>query len=89
LASFAGAKRAQWAVLTEAAVLIGLREVVTGVTCLASVRPTSPRLTVAPIVLASGGGGFSSGRVSRSGLVESARGHEVDAVVDEGGIYSW
>jgi hypothetical protein len=88
LASFAGAKRTQWAVLTEAAVLAGLREVVTGVTCLASVRPMSPRLTVAPIVLARGGG-FSPGRGSRSGLMESAHGHDVDAVVDEGGIYSW
>ncbi len=88
LASFAGAKRTQWAVLTEAKVLAGLREVVTGVTCLASVRPMSPRLTVAPIVLARGGG-FSPGRVSRSGLVESAHSHDVDAVEDEGGIYSW
>jgi hypothetical protein len=88
LASFAGAKRSQLAVLTEAAVTAGLREEVTGVTCLASVRPVSPRLAAAPIVLARSQG-FSPGRVARSEWVELAHGHEVGLLEDEGGIYSW
>ncbi|QRK12040.1 hypothetical protein JQX13_19535 [Archangium violaceum] len=88
LASFAGAKRTQLAVLTEAAVMAELRQVVTGVTCLASVRPLSPRLAVAPIVLARGQD-FSPGRAHRHGWVESAHRHDFDEVVDEGGIYSW
>jgi hypothetical protein len=75
LASFAGAKRGQLVVLTEAGVTDGLREVVTGVTCLAAVRPLSPRLTVAPIVLA------------RAQDFEPS--HDLDLGVDVGGIYSW
>lgn len=78
LASLAGANRAQLAVLTEAEVTAGLREGVTGVTCLASVRPVAPRLTAAPIVLARGPG--SSAVQARD--VDTQRG-------DEGGIYSW
>ncbi|HEX5753400.1 MAG TPA: hypothetical protein VFZ09_44795 [Archangium sp.] len=77
LASFAGAKRAQLVVLAEAGVTDGLREVVTGVTCLAAVRPLSPRLAVAPIVL------------SREQHFEPAYAHELDLGVDVGGIYSW
>ena len=75
---FAGAKHRQLAVLTEAAVTAGLREVVTGVTCLASLRPSSPRLTVASTVLA---------RASKTGGTQK-RNHGGDGV-DEGGIYSW
>lgn len=88
LASFAGANRTWLAVLAEAGVTDGLREVVTGVTCLASVRPLSPRLAVAPIVLAREQG-FSPGRTARGELMEPARGHDLDLGVDEGGIYSW
>ncbi|PTL79826.1 hypothetical protein [Vitiosangium sp. GDMCC 1.1324] len=89
LVTFAGAKRSQLAVLTEAAVTAELREAVTGVTCLASVRPTSPRLAAAPIVLARGQE-FSPGRAtSWHELVESAHSHDVHSMVDEGGIYSW
>jgi len=39
LAVFAGAKRAQFLALGEAEVTAGLREVVSGETCLASLRP--------------------------------------------------
>lgn len=88
LASFAGAKRTQLAVLTEAEVMAGLRQVVTGVTCLAAVRPLSPRLTAAPIVLARGQG-FTPGRASRSEPVEAMPLYDADVGVDEGGIYSW
>jgi hypothetical protein len=77
LASFAGAKRSQLAVLTEAGVTDGLREAVTGVTCLAAVRPLSPRLAVAPIVLA------------REQDFEPAYARDLDLGVDVGGIYSW
>lgn len=77
LASFAGAKRSQLAVLTEAGVTDGLHEVVTGVTCLAVVRPLSPRLAVAPIVL------------DRARDFEPSYGHDLDLGVDVGGIYSW
>ncbi len=80
LASLAGANRAQLVVLTEAKVTAGLREGVTGVTCLASVRPSSPRLTAAPIVLARGPGP-SDGQPARDvGVVRRG---------EEGGIYSW
>jgi hypothetical protein len=85
LASFAGANRIQLAVLTEAGVTDGLREVVTGVTCLASVRPMSPRLAVAPIVLAREQD-FSP---ARGGLMDPAFRHDLDLGVDLGGIYSW
>lgn len=88
LASFAGAKRSQLAVLTEAEVMAGLRRVVTGVTCLAAVRPLSPRLAAAPIVLARDAG-FSAGRASRSEPVGFVPHPVADAWVDEGGIYSW
>jgi len=88
LASFAGANRTQLAVLTEAGVTDGLREVVTGVTCLASVRPMSPRLTLAPIVLARDQD-FSPGRTARGELLEPAYSHDLDLGVDVGGIYSW
>lgn len=88
LASFAGANRTQLAVLTEAGVTDGLREVVTGVTCLASVRPLSPRLAVAPIVLARDQD-FSPGRPTRGALMLPAYGHDLDMGVDVGGIYSW
>jgi hypothetical protein len=88
LASFAGAKRTQLAVLTEAAVMAELRRVVTGVTCLAAVRPLSPRLAAAPIVLARGEG-FSAGRASRSEPVGFVPHHGADVWGDEGGIYSW
>ncbi|HYO65848.1 MAG TPA: hypothetical protein VEU33_07185 [Archangium sp.] len=77
LASFAGAKRSQLAVLTEAGVTDGLRETVTGVTCLAAVRPLSPRLAVAPIVL------------TREQDFEPSYGHDLDLGMDVGGIYSW
>lgn len=85
LASFAGANRAQLAVLAEAGVTDGLREVVTGVTCLASVRPLSPRLAVAPIVLARA----PVLGPARGGLMDPAFHHDVDLGVDLGGIYSW
>jgi hypothetical protein len=85
LASFAGANRTQLAVLTEAGVTDGLREVVTGVTCLASVRPMSPRLAVAPIVLAR----EQDVRPAHGGLMDAAFRHDVDLGVDLGGIYSW
>jgi len=88
LASFAGAKRTQLAVLTEAGVTDGLREVVTGVTCLASVRPMSPRLAVAPIVLVREQD-FSPGPTARGARMASAFSHDVDLGVDVGGIYSW
>lgn len=88
LACFAGAKRTQLAVLTEAAVMAELRRVVTGVTCLAAVRPLSPRLAAAPIVLAREQG-FSPGRASRSEPMPPLPYHEVGLGVDEGGIYSW
>ncbi len=88
LASFAGAKRTWLAVLTEAGVTDGLREVVTGVTCLASVRPVSPRLAVAPIVLARDPG-FSPGHTAHGGPRVSARAHDAGMGMDEGGIYSW
>lgn len=77
LAFLAGANRAQLAVLTEDAVTAGLRETVTGVTCLASVRPLSPRLRAAPIVLARGPAPREGQRRLR------------DEMRDEGGIYSW
>lgn len=86
LASFAGANRAQLAVLTEAGLTDGLREVVTGVTCLASVRPMSPRLAVAPIVLARDQD-FGPGRTARGARMEPAYSHDLG--VDVGGIYSW
>jgi hypothetical protein len=87
LAVFAGAKRAQFLALGEAAVTAGLREVVSGETCLASLRPQAAlRLATTPIVLAARRG-FSSGRGQRSPSVESRDG--LDEVVDEGGIYSW
>ena len=91
LASFAGAKRTQLAVLMEAAATAGLREVVTGVTCLASVRPVAPRLAAtpsAPIVLARVRD-ISPARVAQSGWMGSTDGHDADLGVDEGGIYSW
>ncbi|MCY1073704.1 hypothetical protein [Archangium lansingense] len=88
LASFAGANRTQLAVLSEAGVTDGLREVVTGVTYLASVRPMSPRLAVAPIVLVREQD-FSPGRTARGELMEPARSHDLDLGVDVGGIYSW
>ncbi len=88
MAYFAGAKRTQLAVLMEARVTAALREALTGVTCLASVRPLSPHLTSASLVLA-GGWGFSPGRRSRNQPMESAHNHDLDEVVDEGGIYSW
>ncbi|ATB30557.1 hypothetical protein [Melittangium boletus] len=77
-AVFAGAKHRQLAVLREAAVTAGLHEVVTGVTCLASIRPSAPRLTVASTVLA---------RASKRGGTQD-RNHGVEGM-DEGGIYSW
>jgi hypothetical protein len=86
LASFAGAKRAELESLLRAEATAGLRELLTRVTCLASVRPVSARLTVARLVLAQG---FSPGRSSRGALVESAPRRDVDLMVDEGGIYSW
>ncbi|HYO60006.1 hypothetical protein [Archangium sp.] len=88
LASFAGANRAHLAVLTRAAVTAGLREVVTGVTCLASVRPLSPRLTVARLVL-DRDPGFSPVRTIHGELVKPAHGDDIDVGMDEGGIYSW
>jgi hypothetical protein len=88
VAYFAGAKRTQLAVLMEAEVTAALREALTGVTCLASVRPQSPRLTDAALVLA-GGRGFSPGRRLWSQPMESEHSHDLDEVVDEGGIYSW
>ena len=88
LASLAGASRAQLAVLTEAGVTAGLREWVTGVTCLASVRPMAPRLTAAPIVLArSPGASVLHCLPTEGGGV--ARAPRLEALVDEGGIYSW
>jgi hypothetical protein len=78
LASFAGAKRGQLAALTEAEVTAGLRGVVTGVTCLAWLRPL-PRLALTPIVLVRDRGN------SPASLEHGAGIHEVD----EGGIYSW
>ncbi|MGZ3458535.1 MAG: hypothetical protein ACXU86_08520 [Archangium sp.] len=86
LASFARANRARLAVLTEAAVTAGLREVLTGVKCLASVRPMSPRLAVAPIALVRGQD-FGPGLPSP--WLEPAHLPDADAGVDEGGIYSW
>jgi hypothetical protein len=88
VAYFAGAKRTQLAVLMRAEVTAALREALTGVTCLASVRPVSSRLTAASLVLA-GGRGFSPGRRPRNQPMESAHSHDLDEVVDEGGIYSW
>ena len=89
LAVFAGAKRAQFLALGEAAVTAGLREVVSGETCLASLRPqASLRLAATPIVLAARRG-FSPGRGRHSQPEESLHGHSVDEVADEGGIYSW
>jgi hypothetical protein len=88
VAYFAGAKRTQLAVLMQAGVTADLREALTGVTCLASVRPQSPRLASASLVLA-GGRGFSPGRRPRNQPMESAHSHDLDEVVDEGGIYSW
>jgi hypothetical protein len=79
LASFAGAKRSQWAVLTEAEVLAGVRGVVTGVTCLANPRPSAPRLALAPIVLI---------RDQAPHLAFSKRA-TAKQEVDVGGIYSW
>lgn len=79
LASFAGAKRSQWAALTEAGALAGMRGVVTGVTCLASLRPGTPRLALAPI-------GLIRGQARRLTLVED---HPAKPEVDAGGIYSW
>lgn len=88
LASFAGANRTQLAVLTEAGVTDGLREVVTGVTCLASVRPLSPRLTVAPIVL-DRDQDHVPGRTARGAWGKQTPSHDPDMGVDVGGIYSW
>jgi hypothetical protein len=88
LASFAGANRTQLAVLTEAGVTNGLREVVTGVTCLASVRPMSPRLAVAPIVLVRDEES-RPGRTARGELLKPAYVQELEQSVDVGGIYSW
>jgi hypothetical protein len=76
LASFAGANRTRLAMLMEAKVTAGLREGVTGVTYLASVRPSSSRLTAAPIVLA---------RSSEVASLRTSRNEDWD----EGGIYSW
>ncbi|HEX8434125.1 MAG TPA: hypothetical protein VF697_03440, partial [Archangium sp.] len=87
VAYFAGAKRAQLAVLTQSGVTAALREALTGVTCLASVRPVSPRLAEASLVLA-GGWSFSPGRRTGNPAPESAHSHDLDEVVDEGGIYS-
>jgi hypothetical protein len=88
-AYFAGAKRAQFAALSEGAVLAGLREAVSGMTCLASLRSMTPRLTAAGLVPARSEG-FSPGRGARvAQLLESAHNHDADEVVDEGGIYSW
>ncbi len=89
LAIFAGAKRAQLLALSEADVTSGLRGVVSGETCLASLRPqASLRLAMTPIVLAARQG-FSPGRARHSQPVQPLHGHSLDEVVDEGGIYSW
>jgi len=88
LASFAGANRARLAVLTEAAVTAGLREVLTGVKCLASVRSMSPRLAVAPIALVRGQDS-GPGRGLPSPWLVPAHLADAEAGVDEGGIYSW
>ncbi len=82
LASFAGEKRTELATLVQAEATAGLRELFTGVTCLASVRPVSPRLKAAPLVFAQG---CSPGSTSRSARVES----DHDLMMEEGGIYSW
>ncbi|WP_375770188.1 hypothetical protein NR798_04660 [Archangium gephyra] len=88
LASFAGANRTWLAVLTEAGVTAGLREAVTGVTCLASVRPMSPRLSVAPIVLDTElNRGEEPG--ARGPRGKRAHDQDPDLGVDVGGIYSW
>lgn len=88
LVSLAGASRAQLAVLTKAAVTAGLREQVTGVTFLASVRTLSPRLTEASIARATGPrpGVIHSLSKERGGVTRVLR---LEARVDEGGIYSW
>lgn len=75
LASFVAGKRAELETLARAEVTAGLREQLTWVTPLASVRPVAPRLVVAPFVLARD--------------VRSAPGPDADLGVDEGGIYSW
>jgi hypothetical protein len=77
LEALAGAKRHQLSTLSAAAVMVGLRELVTGVTCLASLRPEAPRLTVASTVLS---------RAPLTGREERAFGAREQ---DEGGIYSW
>ena len=77
LEALAGAKRHQQAALSVAEVTAGLRETVTGVTCLASFRPAAPRLTVASTVLARAPEPGAEKKISR--VWEQ----------DEGGIYSW
>jgi hypothetical protein len=87
LRSFVGARRAELEALARARTTSGLREPLTRMTCLASVRAVSSRLRVVPLVPTQD---YSPGRASRDALVESAHGHDLDDLpVDEGGIYSW
>ena len=77
LVHFAGAKRSEWEALLEAEVTAGLRGAVTGVTCLAGLRPAQPRSMRTPIVLIS--------TEQHGPRAPGAAAPEVD----EGGIYSW
>lgn len=77
LVRFAGAKRSEWEALLEAEVTVGLRGAVTGVTCLAWLRPSASRSLRTPVVLV---------RAEQHGpRAPGAAASEVD----EGGIYSW